>query len=137
MDKKLVQVGAAIIERDGRYFIARKAPGKKNAGFWEFPGGKLEPGETIFCCIKREMVEEFGMQVFPICIVGKSRFCNENSSIELIGVLCRNQGDPRFLTDHDRTAWVSLDQLKTTSLSPADIPLVSALQDHINSKPQL
>ena len=58
---EIQQVAAAIIVDEGFVLVARRAPGQKMAGFWEFPGGKIEPGETLESCIERELAEELGL----------------------------------------------------------------------------
>lgn len=63
MDKPVVEVAAALIQRDGRYLIARRREGTHLEGLWEFPGGKRRPGEGIEDCLKRELKEELDIEV--------------------------------------------------------------------------
>jgi 8-oxo-dGTP pyrophosphatase MutT (NUDIX family) len=60
---RVVEVAAGLVYREGRYLIARRNPGVHLAGFWEFPGGKCEPGETLEECLRRELFEELGIRI--------------------------------------------------------------------------
>ncbi len=131
MDKEqpraAIQVAAAIIERDGRVLVARRAPGRHMAGHWEFPGGKLEPGETPQACIVRELAEELGVAVVAGEVIMESRHAYPGGEIELIAVAVRLEGGELRLTDHDALDWLEPHALTGIALAPADVPIAEAL----------
>lgn len=125
-----MEVACVILkDAEGRYFAARRAPGKSNAGAWEFPGGKLEEGESAAACAERELAEEFGMVV---------RCGEESLRVEAFvsGRSLRLRACPadliegaRFLKDHDATGWFSLPGLMALSSTAAERALFAALAD--------
>ena len=124
---KAILVACAIIQKDGKVFIARRKPDKSQGGKWEFPGGKVENGESIKECLVREFEEEFGviLEVGERC--GSNTHDYESISIELIGHYCKMNTNNFSLTDHDLTAWVSIEELRSYDLAPADIPLIELI----------
>jgi len=128
MDDKPVVVTAAVIERDGRFLIARRGPGQALAGFWEFPGGKLEPGEDSQVCLQRELMEEFGVEVRVGELLTTTVHRYDHITIELQSFrseLVRGELRPR---DHDEIKWVRPEEMGQYELAPADLPTVSLLQ---------
>jgi len=97
------------------------------AGRWEFPGGKLEPGETIEACIVRELAEELAIT----CRVGDVLVTNLHTypggAIELIGIKVHLTSETWKLSVHDEARWVGSDELLTLDLAPADIPIAQAV----------
>jgi len=94
-------VTAAIIFNEGKVLIARRAPGEKHAGGWEFPGGKIELGETPEECLKRELLEEFGIETSINDFIAESIYEYNMGSIKLLAYLVDIiNGDIR-LTVHD------------------------------------
>lgn len=125
--KDPVQVTAAVLRRRGLFFLARRAPGKDQAGLWEFPGGKIEPGETAQHCLQREMLEEFGVRV----AVGEHLLTTTHAyparSVTLIAFRIR-QVRGRFVpTSHDRMGWFTRVEMADLSLAPADVPIAQAV----------
>lgn len=120
----LKQVAAAIIEIDGRILLTRRAPGENLAGYWEFPGGKLESGETPQHCIVRELREELGVEVSAHEVLAES----PHEAITLIAVRTEMVPQPLQLTVHDAAEWVRPEDLLDYRLPPADIPIAQALQ---------
>jgi 8-oxo-dGTP diphosphatase len=123
----MIRVTAAIIEKDGRFLIARKRVGDL-AGMWEFPGGKIEPGESPEECLKREIREEFGMEITVDQYLATSCYTYPHIAIELIGYLATYQRGELSLTDHDQIEWVRPSAMENYTFAPADLPLVAALQ---------
>ncbi|NTU85580.1 MAG: (deoxy)nucleoside triphosphate pyrophosphohydrolase [Chloroflexales bacterium] len=119
-----IRVAAAVITRaDGAVLLARRRAGKAHAGLWEFPGGKLEPGETPEQCLARELREELGVAV----VVGAYVATGLDGPVKLLGYRARIlSGEPR-LTDHDALAWVAPPDLGAYPLPPADLPIAAAL----------
>lgn len=120
----MLQVAAAIITRaDGAVLLARRAPGRTHAGLWEFPGGKLEPGETPQECLARELREELGVEVE----VGAYVASGAAGPVILLGYRARIVAGQLALTDHDAVAWVQPADLAAYAMPPADLPVVAAL----------
>jgi len=121
------QVAAAIIYRDGNILITRRAPGEKLAGMWEFPGGKLESGETPQSCIVRELREELGVESDAGEILTTSVFTYPGGTIELIAVIVSLQSAVLTLRVHDRAEWAIPQYLLGYELAPADIPIAEEI----------
>ena len=124
---KTYRVTAAIIKNDNRIFIARRAANKHLAGYWEFPGGKIEDDETPEVCLKRELIEELGITVN----VGKFYMENQHDYgtkiILLQAYLCELISGDIVLRDHDKFEWIVKSDLTNFKFAPADIPFVNAL----------
>src|SRR5690606_26393013 len=95
-------VTAAIVRKAGRVLLTRRAEKRRHAGFWEFPGGKLEDCETLQECLERELFEELGVRSTAGKVVYTSRFEYENGSIELIALEAHLDSFEFVLVDHDR-----------------------------------
>ncbi|AIQ11508.1 (deoxy)nucleoside triphosphate pyrophosphohydrolase [Paenibacillus durus] len=125
----MIQVAAAIIyNKEGRVLIARRREGKSQAGLWEFPGGKIEDGEDVSACLRRELTEEMGIDIFPYEYFG----VNEHSyggglHIRLVAWKAEYRGGEIVLTDHDDCRWETPDELERFIFAPADIPFVQKL----------
>lgn len=125
---KLINVLCGIISNpQGQIFIARRREGKSMAGFWEFPGGKQEKGETEQACIQRELLEELGMQVNVGAKLGENEHHYENFSIRLIAYKCEFISATYELTDHDEYAWVEPKDLQSYDLAEADVPFLELI----------
>jgi len=121
------QVAAAVMEKDGKVLIARRKPGDALAGKWEFPGGKLEPGETPEVCLRRELMEEFGVDTKIGDFVCSSRFEYKHLQIELLAYRVAHISGEFKLNDHDRIAWVAAAELLKYDFCSADIPVVNKI----------
>jgi len=117
-------VTAAIIEKEGKVLAARRKPGSHLAGYWEFPGGKLEDGETPEECLRRELAEEFKIDSCIGIFVGESIYDYGTKVIRLMAYLVNHVGGEFELIDHDDLRWLGLDELDDVNWAPADIPLV-------------
>ncbi|MCK5805251.1 MAG: (deoxy)nucleoside triphosphate pyrophosphohydrolase [Lentisphaeria bacterium] len=117
------QVTAAIVIRNSTVLLTRRAPGEKQAGLWEFPGGKIHPGETPEQCLRRELFEELGVEARIGRHVATNVYHYDHGSIELMAYLAEWTGTEFSLTVHDRAEWVSALALLDYDLSPADIPI--------------
>lgn len=113
-----------ISNSEGKVFIARRRPGKSMAGKWEFPGGKLELGESEQDCLKRELLEELGMQVEVVEKLVENEHYYETFSIRLIAYKCDFISATFALTDHDAYEWVKPDVLSNYELAEADVPFI-------------
>lgn len=121
-----VEVVCAVLRREGTLLVARRPAGKKLAGLWEFPGGKIEPGETAEAALRRELREELGCEAgvlrrgpvilheYPWCTVRMHSFeC----------ALGAGSPEPAAL-EHDEIAWIMPAEMLRLDLAPADAPLI-------------
>ncbi|SIN78463.1 (deoxy)nucleoside triphosphate pyrophosphohydrolase [Algoriphagus halophilus] len=131
---KTIKVVCGIIFNDDKVFICRRKPEKSLGGYWEFPGGKIEEGESNEASLSRELMEEIGMKV-EVKDYFKTNFHNYGKfKIELIAYKC-NFLDAIFeLTDHDSFEWVSVEDLNNWNLAPADIPIALELISDVKNK---
>ena len=123
-----LKVGAAIIpDHEGRILIGRRAPHKPVPGVWEFPGGKLEDGEDIPTCIRRELIEELDLDVEPFAEVAVMQTGSARGP-ELHFWLCRPV-TPRTLPlrDHDAVNWIHVEEFKDYEIVPGSRPMVEDL----------
>jgi 8-oxo-dGTP diphosphatase len=118
---------AAVIRRDDRYLLGRRAAGKRHGGLWEFPGGKLEPGETWLDAAERELREELAVSVER---VGAPVFRRRDpaSSFEIVFVPVQIEGEPEAL-EHQEVRWVEPGAMPSMRLAPADAAFAAALND--------
>jgi 8-oxo-dGTP diphosphatase len=130
MPLKLVLVSAAVlIDGDGRVLIAQRPAGKQMGGLWEFPGGKLEAGESPETALVRELAEELGIAVLPPDLVPLTFASHAYGNFHLLMpvYLCRAwQGVPQA-KEHAALAWVWPQDLADYPMPPADLPLVPVL----------
>ena len=125
-EKDVIHVTAGIIRKENRILIAKR-PNHGNGGKYEFPGGKLEPGETMEDCLKRELNEEFDVESKIGSFITKSSFVYGGKSYCLHAYFVDEiLGDPK-LTVHDEIKWVTYNDLKNYEFMPADIPIVHEL----------
>lgn len=129
------RVTAAVVLRDGKVLAARRAPGQKNAGLWEFPGGKVEPGETDECCLEREMYEEFGIKGKTLRHITDSRYVYGALGEAIL--LCAYEfawiAGGFELRVHDEIRWVNAEELMQLTLSPADVEIAKRVGETLLS----
>ena len=132
MQAKLLLVAAcALIDPDGRVLIAQRPADKAMGGLWEFPGGKVEPGESPEEAVIRELAEELGITVKESCLAPFSFASHSYADFHLLMPLyiCRRwEGTPRAL-EHPALKWVRPKDMADYPMPPADIPLVPMLRD--------
>jgi 8-oxo-dGTP diphosphatase len=123
----------ALIDVDGRVLIAKRPAGKALAGLWEFPGGKVEPGETPEECLIRELDEELGITVAHACLAPFVFASHAYESMHLLMplYLCRRWEGFATAREHDALAWVKPARMSEYPMPPADLPLVAWLRDLI------
>ena len=133
----LLVSAVALIDRDGRVLLARRPEGKPMAGLWEFPGGKIEPGETPEAALIRELDEELGINtaascLAPLSFASHSYSASDNrTAFHLLMMLyvCRRwQGRPQPI-EGGALKWVRPQKLRDYPMPDADIPLIAVLQD--------
>lgn len=123
-------VAAALLGGDGRILLQRRAAGRAMAGLWEFPGGKVEPGERPEAALARELQEELGIEVAEEALIAGPFASVDNGGrhMLLLLYLCRDwQGTPEAL-DADALCWATFAEMRSLAMPPADIPLVAMLE---------
>ena len=98
-------VTAAVIAFNGKLLLCRRAPDEKLAGMWEFPGGKMEDGETLQECLKRELREELGIEASAGTVIGRSVYRYDHGEFELVGIEAFPESLDFSLLVHDRFSW--------------------------------
>jgi 8-oxo-dGTP diphosphatase len=121
-------VVAAAVERDGRVLVVRRAPGQKLEGKWEFPGGKVEPGESEEAALEREILEELGVTGKTGGFVGESAFSYAFGEVRLKLYRFEWLSGGMALSVHDRLEWASPEALPEVDFAPADVPLAASLR---------
>lgn len=130
---KGTKVTAAVLEKEGRILIARRKRGDRMADKWEFPGGKLEAGETPEDCLQREMREEFGIDVAVGPFVGRSLHAYPHGEIDLMAYRVTHLSGDFQLHDHEEILWVSPADLESYDFSAADVPIAGMLMKGIGA----
>jgi 8-oxo-dGTP diphosphatase len=124
-------VAAALIDPDGRVLLARRPPGKPMAGLWEFPGGKVNPGETPEAALIRELAEELGIDVGASCLAPFAFASHRYRNFHLLMPLyaCRVWQGTVTPREGQELAWVRPARLGDYPMPPADKPLVAQVRD--------
>jgi len=129
---KIILVSAvALIDTDGRVLLAQRPAGKSLAGLWEFPGGKVEPGESPEAALIRELQEELGIDTWASCLAPLTFASHAYPEFHLLMPLfaCRKwQGIARG-QEGQSLAWVRPENLRDYPMPPADLPLIPILRD--------
>jgi 8-oxo-dGTP diphosphatase len=121
-------VAAVLVNRQGHVLIAQRPPGKWQEGRWEFPGGKLEPGEAEEDAVRRELQEELGIAVDVTQRIASCSHDYGDRQVEMgLWLVLRHAGEPQGL-DGQALKWVSLAQLPNEDLLEADLPLIAVLE---------
>ena len=120
----VIKVVAALTKYNDKYLIAKRIKGDEGAaGKWEYPGGKIEEGETLFDAVKREMKEEFYLNVEPIKEITKNttKYPTRTIKVTLILCICNSIDNLHMnINDHSDYRWVSLDELNTYDFAISD-----------------
>ncbi|NIY71484.1 8-oxo-dGTP diphosphatase MutT [Marivivens donghaensis] len=132
MSKKIILVSAvALIDVDGRVLLAQRPEGKSLAGLWEFPGGKVEPGETPEAALIRELHEELGIETWDSCLAPLTFASHNYDDFHLLMPLfaCRRWNGTPQAQEGQTLKWVRGNELRDYPMPPADIPLIPILRD--------
>jgi 8-oxo-dGTP diphosphatase len=125
-----VPVVCAILKRENLFFLARRPEGKRLGGFWEFPGGKIEPGESAEVALHRELSEELGCTVVITHTLPPVEHVYEWGGIRLMPFVCElaaGSAEP-VAHEHSALAWVTLEEFSRYELAPADVPVIELLK---------
>ena len=127
----LLVSAVALIDADDRVLLARRPEGKSMAGLWEFPGGKVQDGETPEAALIRELDEELGIDTYESCLapIGFASHAYDDFHLLMPLFVCRVwEGTPQP-REGQKLAWVRPNALREYPMPPADVPLVAQLQD--------
>jgi 8-oxo-dGTP diphosphatase len=129
--KTVLVAAVALIDADGRVLLSRRPEGKSMAGLWEFPGGKVEPGETPETALIRELHEELGIETWKSCLAPLTFASHSYPDFHLLMPLfaCRRWEGSPLPREKQELAWVRAADLRNYEMPPADVPLVPILRD--------
>ena len=127
----LLVAACALIDADGRVLLAKRPQGRPMAGLWEFPGGKVEPGETPEAALVRELEEELAIKVTPSCLAPFTFASHGYPAFHLLMplYLCRSWDGEISAQQGQELAWVRASRLSEYAMPPADEPLKAMLRD--------
>jgi len=125
------EVAAAIIINNGKILIAQRAENQNLAGKWEFPGGKVESGETLEECLKREINEELGIKIEVDSFFEESIYHYDTGTIKLKAYKVRWVDGEFRLTVHSQIKWVKPDELDNYDFAPADVFFIKKLKEEL------
>jgi len=129
--KVLLVAAAALVDADGRILIAQRPEGKSMAGLWEFPGGKVNEGETPEYALMRELEEELGIETRPCCFsaIGFASHSYDDFHLLMPLFVCRTWKGSVVAKEHQSLKWVRVNELYDYPMPAADVPLVAQLRD--------
>ena len=125
----MIVVAAALVDADRKVLLQQRAPGRSMAGLWEFPGGKVEPGEAPEAALARELHEELGIEVadqalIPACFASAP---NAGAHMILLLYVCREWGGEPQPLDASGLKWLAPMEMDPAEMPPADQPLIALL----------
>ena len=125
---KHIEVVAAIIQRDGAYFATQRGYGEFE-GMWEFPGGKIEPGESSEDALKREIQEELGVDIIIEDLICTTEYDYPSFHLTMHCYLCRVEAGEIELREHKSARWLRPEELGSVDWLPADKDVISRLNN--------
>jgi 8-oxo-dGTP diphosphatase len=129
---KWIEVTGAVFVRDGHVFAAKRGPGKNMAGKWEFPGGKIEPGESPEESLARELKEELHLDAVVGDHITTTAYEYDFGTVNLATYYCTvPAASEPVLTEHAEVRWVPVNQLDQLDWAPADIPAVEQIMKEL------
>ena len=123
----MIRVVCGIIYKDNKILLTRRKKENHLGGVWEFPGGKVEDGESDKEALKRELKEELNLEVYDLDYSSENIHHYDKIIILLVGYKCKTKSDPHKLKDHDKYEWVVFSDLQEYNLADADIPLLNSI----------
>ena len=137
LSRMLLVAACALVDSDGRVLIAQRPEHKAHGGLWEFPGGKIEPGETAEACVVRELREELGVEPCERCLqpfAFASLTLEDGRAMLMPLFVCRQWDGFAQAREHQNLAWVRPDQLSRYAMPEADKPLAAELRDRLQGR---
>ncbi|MEM9234789.1 MAG: (deoxy)nucleoside triphosphate pyrophosphohydrolase [Pseudomonadota bacterium] len=131
MGECVIVCAAGLIDRDGRVLMTTRPEGKDYAGFWEFPGGKVEQGEAAESALVRELREEIGIDTEENCLAPFSFGTGSEGSLLLLLFLCRKWSGVAQGLEGQSLKWVEPSELLDLDMPPIDRPLAAQLRDFL------
>ena len=125
MDK--FDVVAAIIIKDNKFFIAQRNKNKHMGLSWEFPGGKVEKGETYEIALKREIKEELNINIAINNKLGEENYKDEKINVKLHYFLCSHTSGEIYLNEHEDSAWITRNEFKNYNFAEGDSDIINLL----------
>ncbi len=122
-----IRVVAALIVNEGKVLLCRRAPGQRLAGYWEFPGGKVEGAETDEESLERELLEELRIKTKVTNQIAENTHQYEDFSITLVLYLTKIVDGTIQHTVHDKCEWIYPVNISSRNLAPADLPFINAI----------
>lgn len=129
-ESELIRVVAAVVCRDQRLLLARRPAGKRHAGCWEMPGGKLHDGESLAVAARRELAEELGLEVLTVA-APLARFQDPGSTFLVCFCPVEVAGEPQAL-EHDEVRWVTVEEALELALAPSDRRFLESVTCSVN-----
>ena len=131
MTRIVLVAAVALIDADGRVLLAQRPKGKTLAGLWEFPGGKIESGESPEAALIRELHEELGIETWSSCLAPLIFASHAYESFHLLMPLfaCRKWKGTPSGRENQALAWVRPKDMRKYPMPPADLPLIPVLRD--------
>lgn len=123
----MIKVTAAIIEKDGEFLLCKRGPGGNCPFLWEFPGGKIEPGESPFDAVKREIREELSAKIEPFEVFGEYSYSYPDREIYFYFIRAKLLSEEIVPTFHIETKWIKPHDKAIFELCPADVPIFNKL----------
>jgi 8-oxo-dGTP diphosphatase len=124
--RERIIVVAAVVERNGRFLVTRRLTGTHLAGYWEFPGGKVHPGETQEAALQREMLEELNAHISSPQKIFHASHVYADRHVELHFYRAQLTGEPQPLLGQE-VRWITRDEFRTLEFPPADGELIDGL----------
>lgn len=127
----VIQVAAGLVYRDGRYLIARRLPGGHLGGYWEFPGGKREEGESLETCLARELREELNISIGAPALFQVVRHAYPEKTVELHFFHCHIESGEAEPLQCAEIRWVKPEELTQFQFPPADDVIIEQLSQRV------
>ena len=128
----MMRVVAGVVIESGRVMIARRCSHLRMGGMWEFPGGKVEPGESDEEALRRELREELSVEVSVHECVGESVHDDGRGPVQLVAYCCSIQTGTLTLQDHDAVRYAKPSEFSSFQFAPADVPLLGPISERVS-----
>ena len=123
----MIDVVAAVIKKNNKYFIAQRNRNKHFAYHYEFPGGKVDKNENFEDALKREINEELSINIEIIKKIASEKYTDDKIDVEVHYFLCESQNDKIILSEHEDMQWVQKDHILKYKLAPGDAKIIKYL----------